>query len=179
MSGRVPHVADSAITLNGHALSKRHRRAISYVTQSDLLFDNLTVLETLQYAALLKLPHTLSRADKLEEAQRVLSSLGLDKVAHSLVGSEAARGVSGGEKKRVNVGVELLAQPQVLVLDGQCKERGRRWRCGVGVEVSRREGRVGDEEGRSVRRTWVSPAECSRAHDRPGLERSLGADSAP
>eukprot|EP00045_Choanoeca_perplexa_P009494 m.91878 g.91878 ORF g.91878 m.91878 type:complete len:599 (-) comp14922_c0_seq3:13-1809(-) len=117
LSGRVPCPPRSSITLNGNPLTKRHRRAISYVTQSDLLFDNLTVLETLQYAALLKLPSTMTREAKLLKAQQILSNLGLDKVANSRIGGEAARGISGGEKKRVNVGVELLSQPQVLVLD--------------------------------------------------------------
>lgn len=50
-------------------------------------------------------------------ADSVLANLGLSRVAHSLVGDVNTRGVSGGERKRVNIGVELMARPAILFLD--------------------------------------------------------------
>ena len=50
-------------------------------------------------------------------ADSVLANLGLSRVAHSLVGDVNTRGVSGGERKRVNIGVELMARPSILFLD--------------------------------------------------------------
>eukprot|EP00730_Choanoeca_flexa_P002137 TRINITY_DN10928_c0_g1_i10.p1 TRINITY_DN10928_c0_g1~~TRINITY_DN10928_c0_g1_i10.p1 ORF type:complete len:300 (+),score=55.70 TRINITY_DN10928_c0_g1_i10:427-1326(+) len=80
--------------------------------------SNLTVRETLHYAALLKLPKSYpDREAKLARAEAVLDELGLRKSADTIVGNELQKGISGGEKKRLNVGVELLAEPSAIILD--------------------------------------------------------------
>lgn len=121
LCGRSPPSADSQVLLNGRPLDKNGRRAISYVMQNDVLLANLTVRETLRYAALLKLPRSYTRAMKLERVEHVIDELGLRKAADTMIGNDIKRGVSGGEKKRVNVGVELMAEPAVMILDGSVR----------------------------------------------------------
>jgi len=93
------------------------RVKIGYVDQSDVLSPTSTVLETLFFAAKLRLPENIPISIKQERAQTVLAQLGLQDVAHTRVGSVEHRGISGGEMRRVSIGVELVAAPDVLVLD--------------------------------------------------------------
>ena len=83
-----------------------------YVTQDDALFTQLTAEETLELAAELRLPAALSAESKRAAAARLLTQLGLARVAHTRVAS-----LSGGERKRLCIAVELLAGPSLLVLD--------------------------------------------------------------
>ena len=85
--------------------------------QDDLLFESLTVYETLYYAAMLRLPGGMPREEKLGRVQAVVSALGLGACQGTIVGGFARRGVSGGERKRVSIGHELLTDPAALVLD--------------------------------------------------------------
>eukprot|EP00730_Choanoeca_flexa_P017158 TRINITY_DN8223_c0_g1_i1.p1 TRINITY_DN8223_c0_g1~~TRINITY_DN8223_c0_g1_i1.p1 ORF type:complete len:653 (+),score=153.38 TRINITY_DN8223_c0_g1_i1:329-2287(+) len=117
LCGRTAPDVGSEVTLNNRPMDKRGRRAISYVMQNDILLANLTVRETLRYAALLKLPQHYTREMKLARVEHVIDELGLRKAADTLIGNDIRRGVSGGEKKRVNVGVELMAEPAVMILD--------------------------------------------------------------
>lgn len=82
-----------------------------------MLSPTSTVLETLIFAAHLRLPENIPKAVKEERAHTVLGQLGLTDVAHTRVGSVERRGISGGEMRRVSIGIELVAAPDVLVLD--------------------------------------------------------------
>ena len=93
------------------------RRALGFVPQTDVLIRELSLRESVLHSALTRLPRTLSRAEAAERADDVLEALGLAHVADSLVGDESARGVSGGERKRLNIALELVADPLVLFLD--------------------------------------------------------------
>eukprot|EP00045_Choanoeca_perplexa_P014300 m.167448 g.167448 ORF g.167448 m.167448 type:complete len:664 (+) comp16636_c0_seq8:154-2145(+) len=117
LSGRSQPSPGSSVTLNDQPMNKQGRRAISYVMQNDVLLANLTVRETLRFAALLKLPKHYTREMKLRRVEHVIDELGLRKAADTMIGNDVKRGVSGGEKKRVNVGVELMAEPAVMILD--------------------------------------------------------------
>lgn len=85
--------------------------------QADVLSPTSTVLETLIFAASLRLPENIPQSVKVERAKTVLGQLGLTDIAHTRVGSGERRGISGGEMRRVSIGVELVAAPDVLVLD--------------------------------------------------------------
>jgi ABC-type multidrug transport system ATPase subunit len=85
--------------------------------QSDVLSPTATVLETLYFAAQLRLPENIPKRIKQDRAITVLTQLGLTDVAHTRVGSIERRGISGGEMRRVSIGIELVAAPDVLVLD--------------------------------------------------------------
>ena len=111
------------VSVDGIAFSSvlQRRHVFGYVMQDEALLDVLTVRETLTFAASLRWSHDTfsSRSRKLDAmVSRVLRELKLEKVAHSLVGSvNTFRGISGGERKRVAIGMELVADPPVLLLD--------------------------------------------------------------
>ncbi|GJP46571.1 hypothetical protein CLOM_g5841 [Closterium sp. NIES-68] len=106
------------ISLNGAPVKgDTIRRLSAYVMQDDLMFPALTVRETLMYAAELRLPPTVSAAEKAEKVRRLIRLLGLTKVAGSKIGDENSRGISGGERKRVAIGVEMIGDPEILFLD--------------------------------------------------------------
>ncbi|XP_066476933.1 broad substrate specificity ATP-binding cassette transporter ABCG2-like isoform X2 [Tiliqua scincoides] len=88
-----------------------------YVVQDDVVMGTMTVRENLLFSAALRLPDTISFQEKKERVTQIISELGLNKVADMKVGTELIRGVSGGERKRTNIGMELITEPPVLFLD--------------------------------------------------------------
>ncbi|KAG0233467.1 hypothetical protein BGW42_007424 [Actinomortierella wolfii] len=93
------------------------KRLIGYVTQEDDFIETLTVQETLTFAAHMKLPRSMSNADKAARVNAVMHELGLTHIKHTKVGGTVIRGISGGEKRRVTIAIELLSSPSVLLLD--------------------------------------------------------------
>eukprot|EP00897_Mesotaenium_endlicherianum_P001634 jgi/Mesen1/1499/ME000132S00440 len=106
-----------SIAYDGHPYSKDLKRKIGYVAQDDLFAPTLTVRETLVYAALLRLPRQLTRKQKVQRVDAIISDLGLDKSKNTIIGNHMIRGVSGGERKRVSVAHEILTDPSLLLLD--------------------------------------------------------------
>ncbi|XP_043569071.1 broad substrate specificity ATP-binding cassette transporter ABCG2-like [Chiloscyllium plagiosum] len=88
-----------------------------YVVQDDILMGTLTVRENLLFSAALRLPSSIRFKEKEEKVEQIISQLGLTKVSDSKVGTELIRGVSGGERKRTHIGMELITDPPVLFLD--------------------------------------------------------------
>ncbi|KAK7129482.1 hypothetical protein R3I94_017635 [Phoxinus phoxinus] len=88
-----------------------------YVVQDDVVMGTLTVRENLRFSAALRLPKTIKQREKDAKVERLIQELGLSKVADSRVGTQLIRGVSGGERKRTNIGMELIIDPAVLFLD--------------------------------------------------------------
>ncbi|XAR55860.1 hypothetical protein NMG60_11036083 [Bertholletia excelsa] len=119
LAGRLPGKFAGAITYNGRPFSSVVKRMTGFVSQDDVLYPHLTVLETLTYAALLKLPKNLTREEKTEQAELVVAELGLARCRNNLIagGAGRPRGVSGGERKRVSIGQEMLVNPSLLLLD--------------------------------------------------------------
>ncbi|BFI30920.1 ATP-binding cassette, subfamily G (WHITE), member 2 [Marchantia polymorpha subsp. ruderalis] len=115
----VPESLAGTITLNGEQVSNSLLKSISaYVMQDDLLFPMLTVEETLMFAAKVRLPsssHSVAR--KRERVGQLLLQLGLHGVAHTIIGDEDHRGVSGGERRRVSIGIDIIHDPLLLFLD--------------------------------------------------------------
>ncbi|KAJ2635606.1 hypothetical protein IW137_004164, partial [Coemansia sp. RSA 1287] len=91
---------------------------LAFVEQDDLMHPLLTVEETLLNSALLRLPNSkFTRKEKEERVATVLRQLRLSHVKDSKIGGAGERGVSGGERKRVSIGMELVTEPALLVLD--------------------------------------------------------------
>lgn len=106
------------IKLNGEELNSKLLKVISaYVMQDDLLFPMLTVTETLMFAAEFRLPKTLSKSKKKHRVQALIDQLGLRNAANTVIGDEGHRGVSGGERRRVSIGTDIIHDPILLFLD--------------------------------------------------------------
>jgi ABC-type multidrug transport system ATPase subunit len=107
------------MTFNGSVPSDSVIRSVcSYVCQDDdALLPSLTVRETLRFSAGLRLPAFMSKEEKNQRAEEVLMKLGLKDCADNLIGSEMIKGISGGEKRRVSIAVQILTDPRVLLLD--------------------------------------------------------------
>ncbi|KAJ1890009.1 hypothetical protein LPJ66_007720 [Kickxella alabastrina] len=112
-------------SLTGRVLyhgAQRHpssfRRLTAYVQQGDIMHPLLTVEETLDYASKLRLPNSLHTAkDKRDRVAKIIKQLRLESVRKSQIGDMKVRGVSGGERKRVSIGTELLTNPSLIFLD--------------------------------------------------------------
>ncbi|RBR23991.1 uncharacterized protein FIESC28_03301 [Fusarium coffeatum] len=107
------------LTFNGALPSDSVIRSVcSYVCQDDdALLPSLTVRETLRFAAGLRLPSFMSKDEKNRRAEEVLLKMGLKDCADNLVGGELVKGISGGEKRRVSIAVQVLTDPRILLLD--------------------------------------------------------------
>ncbi|XP_018517067.1 broad substrate specificity ATP-binding cassette transporter ABCG2d [Lates calcarifer] len=88
-----------------------------YVVQEDVVMGTLTVRENLRFSAALRLPSSVPQSEKEARVNHLIKELGLTKVANSKVGTQMTRGISGGERKRTNIGMELIIDPSVLFLD--------------------------------------------------------------
>ncbi|CAN0907802.1 ABC transporter G family member 15 [Linum grandiflorum] len=91
-------------------------RDVTYVTQQDVFLGTLTVKETLCFGARLRLPE-LNKDEVDEVVEDVMVKMGLEECADTTIGNWHLRGISGGERRRLSIGVEILAQPYVLCLD--------------------------------------------------------------
>ncbi|KAF0871564.1 ABCG8 protein, partial [Crocuta crocuta] len=93
------------------------RKYVAHVRPHDHLLPNLTVRETLAFVAQLRLPRTFSQAQRDKRVDDVIAELRLRQCAHTRVGNVYVRGVSGGERRRVSIAVQLLWNPGILILD--------------------------------------------------------------
>nr|XP_025634735.1 ABC transporter G family member 22 isoform X2 [Arachis hypogaea] len=118
LGARICHSTISgSITYNDQSYSKFLKSRIGFVTQDDVLFPHLTVKETLTYAARLRLPKTYTKEQKEKRALDVIYELGLERCQDTMIGGSFVRGVSGGERKRVCIGNEIIINPSLLFLD--------------------------------------------------------------
>ncbi|KAG0578668.1 hypothetical protein KC19_4G040700 [Ceratodon purpureus] len=119
LAGRIkPGSGSGSILVNGQPMDMQHFRRISgYVMQDDALFPMLTVKETLMYSARLRLPSVVPLKEKMARVERLMRELGLGHVASTRVGNEQVHGLSGGERRRVSIGVDVIHDPAVLILD--------------------------------------------------------------
>ncbi|KAG8217094.1 hypothetical protein J3R82DRAFT_5121 [Butyriboletus roseoflavus] len=106
-----------SITFPSSANARRPR--VAFVPQTDILPAVLTVREALTFAASLRLPESLSSERKAALVSAVISRLGLEDVAETRIGATdgSGRGISGGEARRVSIGLELVGCPDILVCD--------------------------------------------------------------
>ncbi|PIA15271.1 hypothetical protein COEREDRAFT_82231 [Coemansia reversa NRRL 1564] len=95
-----------------------YKRLTAYVQQDDIMHAMLTVNETLSYASRLRLPNSqYTQEEKSERVASIIKKLRLEGIRNSQIGNAKTRGVSGGERKRVSIGAELLTDPHLLFLD--------------------------------------------------------------
>uniref|UniRef100_A0A8C5UE88 ATP binding cassette subfamily G member 2 (Junior blood group) n=1 Tax=Malurus cyaneus samueli TaxID=2593467 RepID=A0A8C5UE88_9PASS len=112
-----PHGLSGDILINGAPQPANFKCTTGYVVQDDVVMGTLTVRENLKFSAALRLPKSVKEQEKNERVNQIIKELGLSKVADSKVGTQFTRGVSGGERKRTNIGMELITDPAILFLD--------------------------------------------------------------
>lgn len=106
------------VKINGHQSEiGRHSSAVGFVPQDDIVYEEITVRENFIFSGKFRLPAGTPPEEIEDLADETMANLGLSRVMHSIVGSVNRRGVSGGEKKRVNIGLELMARPKIVFLD--------------------------------------------------------------
>ena len=106
------------VRINGKAYTKALLKSMSgYVMQDDLLHAHLTVFETLMYTAALRLPRGTTKAERIDRVEEAMKTMGIDYTRDVIIGDSRNKGISGGERKRVCVGQELLTRPKLLFLD--------------------------------------------------------------
>eukprot|EP01119_Soliformovum_irregulare_P007996 TRINITY_DN2071_c0_g1_i1.p1 TRINITY_DN2071_c0_g1~~TRINITY_DN2071_c0_g1_i1.p1 ORF type:complete len:577 (+),score=145.33 TRINITY_DN2071_c0_g1_i1:83-1813(+) len=109
---------EGSILANGKPINgKLFRKNVGYVEQVDILLGSLTPRELLQYSALLRLEQSIPHEDKMKRVEQVIKDLGIEHCADTIIGDRNHRGISGGEAKRVNIGLELVTNPPILFLD--------------------------------------------------------------
>ncbi|CAM8979031.1 unnamed protein product [Rhodiola kirilowii] len=105
------------VSLDGKEISPSMiKRTSAYIMQDDRLFPMLTVYETLMFAADFRLGD-VSTADKRQRVEKLIEQLGLSSTRNTYIGDEGTRGVSGGERRRVSIGVDIIHGPSLLFLD--------------------------------------------------------------
>eukprot|EP00897_Mesotaenium_endlicherianum_P005311 jgi/Mesen1/4808/ME000243S03986 len=118
IAGRIQRESlQGKILLNGAEAGGKLAKMSAYVHQDDQLFAMLTVWETLMFSAGVRLPASVPREDKVRRVQELIEQLGLERVAHTIIGNENRRGVSGGERRRVSIGVDIIHDPAIAFLD--------------------------------------------------------------
>ena len=106
-----------SITINGHDISEPDAKAlIGFVPQDDLLIEELTVYQNLWFTAKLCF-EGMSEEDLDKRVMKTLKDLGLDAAKNLKVGSAINKFISGGQRKRLNIALELIREPAVLFLD--------------------------------------------------------------
>jgi len=99
-----------------HEHPEKVRGIIGYVPQDDLLMEDLTVFQNLYYAAKLCFGH-YTQKQLIDLVMRTLVNLGLSEIRELKVGSALNKTISGGQRKRLNIALELLREPSVLFID--------------------------------------------------------------
>jgi ABC transport system ATP-binding/permease protein len=110
---------NGAITLNGQSLYNNLeslRGYVAYIPQDDAFDEHLTILENLDYAAAIRSPH-LSAKDRVRRIDSKLIELGLSERRDSVVGSSVKKFLSGGERKRLNIGLDMISSADVYLFD--------------------------------------------------------------
>eukprot|EP00468_Gymnochlora_sp_CCMP2014_P008818 CAMPEP_0167757892 /NCGR_PEP_ID=MMETSP0110_2-20121227/10173_1 /TAXON_ID=629695 /ORGANISM="Gymnochlora sp., Strain CCMP2014" /LENGTH=386 /DNA_ID=CAMNT_0007644123 /DNA_START=8 /DNA_END=1165 /DNA_ORIENTATION=- len=115
LAGRLK--CEGEVLLNGRPQKKLMKRYIAYVLQDELFFGKLTVAQILYFTAEVRLPDAMTSEQKRARADQIMALLGIAKCRNSIVGTPFMRGISGGERKRLNIAVQLITWPSLILLD--------------------------------------------------------------
>jgi len=96
-------------------ISSKHQP--SYVAQEDTLLGSFTVRETMLYSASFNLPYSVGLAERQRIVGNLLTDLGLDSCADTIIGDIFRKGISGGQKRRLSLGLALISRPAILLAD--------------------------------------------------------------
>ncbi|XP_015757217.1 PREDICTED: ABC transporter G family member 22-like [Acropora digitifera] len=117
---RTGHI-EGQVYVNGVGLGQVqdwYSRKIGYVLQLAVpYYEELTVRQNLFFAAHMRLPRETSAADKYERVEQIIAETGLTQMADTVIGGSVGPGLSGGQKRRLCVALQLINMPSVLFLD--------------------------------------------------------------
>ncbi len=119
LNGYLPPTSGQ-VRVNGedlYAIYDNLRGSIGYVPQDDIVHPELTVWEAVRYSARFRLPPDYSEEEIDRRVSTTLSQLGLEGVAHLQIGKPEKKVLSGGQRKRVNIAMELVTDPVIMFLD--------------------------------------------------------------
>ena len=117
LSGKNQPTGGTLLVNGKQASLNDYQSLVGFVPQEDVMLRELTVQEIITHSANMRLPSDWSKQQKKERVFQVMESLNLLNIKDSIIGDEIRRGVSGGQRKRVNVAMELVADPSLLALD--------------------------------------------------------------
>ncbi|KAI9347308.1 ABC-2 type transporter-domain-containing protein [Obelidium mucronatum] len=106
-----------SILVNGEHIKGNMNKVSGFVFQDDVILATMTVKEAITMSALLRLPHEMSTESKLESVDKTIKLLNLEKCAGTIIGNSTIKGISGGERKRTAMAMEIITNPSVLFLD--------------------------------------------------------------
>ncbi|KAF7126735.1 hypothetical protein RHSIM_Rhsim11G0138600 [Rhododendron simsii] len=108
------HTGD--ILINGRKQALAYGTS-AYVTQDETLIATLTVIEAVYYSAQFQLPNSMSKSEKKERAEITIREMGLHDCMNTRIGGWGTKGLSGGQRRRVSICIEILTRPKLLFLD--------------------------------------------------------------
>ena len=110
-------VLEGEVKLNNRPfIWEEYKQTTGFVMQRDIFFQEQTVKEVFDFNVMMKSPH-LSQKEKERKEKAMVEMLKLQKAEHNYIGGKFIKGISGGEKRRLNLGAELLSDPKILFLD--------------------------------------------------------------
>lgn len=118
LSGQFPP-SQGEVLFNGRNLYTNYeslRKYVTYIPQYDAFDEHLTIEENLEFAAAIRAPH-LSRRERLRRIDIKLAELGLNERRNSLVGTAGQKILSGGERKRLNIGLDMVSSADIFLFD--------------------------------------------------------------
>lgn len=114
-------VVTGDMLVSGKALTQAFQSQTAYCLQQDVHLETATVREALQFSAVLRQPHSVSKKEKFEYVEEVIKLLEMEDYAEALIG-EVGSGLGVEQRKKLTIGVELAAKPNLLLfLDEVCE----------------------------------------------------------
>ena len=93
------------------------KRIVGFVPQDDIMHSELTVAEAITFASLLKNKSSVDQATRFKMVEEVIEVLDLEKCRNSVIGDQETRGVSGGQRKRASIALEIVGNPSICFMD--------------------------------------------------------------
>uniref|UniRef100_A0A7S4UJF0 ABC transporter domain-containing protein n=1 Tax=Guillardia theta TaxID=55529 RepID=A0A7S4UJF0_GUITH len=110
--------SEGAVRINGEDMNRAMKRYLGMVPQEDVLLPTVTVEEAISFSAAIRMPSNVSEEERKQLVEQQVADLGLQSIRSSRIGDPRRRkGISGGEKKRVSIAMEMVHRPRVLLLD--------------------------------------------------------------